>query len=532
MFVYFYRMENILDTMTKEQVAELVKNQENWIRELQLKLSAEEQKLSEKELKLSEKEQIISSKESEIAHLQFQIDQLNRLLFGAKRERFISKQEDGQTSLPFDIPETASAPVQKEEITYTREKKKRENHPGRMPLPEHLPVEEIVIEPKEDTSGMKCIGKEVTDKLELVPAKLYIKRYIRPKYARPEEGGVVIANLPIFPIEKGIAGPGLLSQIMVDKYVDHLPIYRQVQRFSREGIRIPSNTIDGWQDAISWLIQPLYESQKKLVLGQGYLQVDETPIRVLDPKVKGKCHRGYYWVYYSPIQKAVLYDYRQGRGREGPKEMLKDFKGYLQSDGYSVYDWFGKKEHISLLNCWAHARRYFDKAKDYDFKTASYILEQIQELYAVERTARDLGLSPEKRKELRLDKSLPLLNDLGKWMAANYSTFTPKSPMGQALQYVIPRWDNLIEYLKDGMLEIDNNLVENAIRPNALGRKNYLFAGSHLGAERAAMFYSFFGTCRKNDINPFEWLKKVLEIIPDYPANKLRELLPQNLILG
>jgi transposase len=438
-------------------------------------------------------------------------------------------------ALPFDIPETSPEP-ETEQISYTRQKKPRKNHPGRKPLPDHLPVEEIVLEPKEDTTDMKCIGKEVTDQLELVPAKLYIKRYIRPKYIKPEDEHQidhkgVIANLPSFPIEKGIAGPGLLAQIMVDKYVDHLPIYRQIQRFKREKVDIASNTINGWQDAISRLLFPLHEKQKQLVLGQGYLQVDETPIRVLDKKVKGKTHQGYYWVYNSPIQNAVLFDYRKGRGREGPKQMLKDFKGYIQSDGYKVYEWFGEKQDITLLNCWAHARRYFEKATKYNSKPAEYVMCEIQKLYAIERFARLMELSTEERKELRLEHALPILNDLGKWIAKNIKNYLPKNPMGEALSYTVKRWDNLLAYLYDGLLEIDNNLVENAIRPNALGRKNYLFAGSHDSAQRAAMFYSFFGTCKKYNINPFEWLKKVLEIIPDYPANKLQDLLPQNLKL-
>lgn len=494
------------------------------------RLESKNQKLaSEKKTLASEKRYLTS----EVHYLQYRIDQLNRMVFGAKSERFVSNETHGQQKLPFDIPEKEQADVETEEIKYTRKKRKRENHPGRTPLPDHLPVEETILKPEEDTTGMKFIGNEVTDKLGIRPAKLYIKRYIRPKYVIPADqdnltSKIVIADLPVFPIEKGIAGASLLAQIMVDKYVDHLPVYRQVQRFSREQIRIPSNTINGWQDAISRLMMPLFEKQKELVMGQGYLQIDETPIRVLDKNLKRKCHQGYYWVYNSPIQNSVLYDYRKGRGRAGPKEMLKDFKGYIQSDGYTVYDWFGKKAGITLVNCWAHTRRYFEKALEYDKKAAGYVLTQIQKLYAIERFARNMGLSPGERKDIRLEHALPILNELGKWMAENYSKYLPKSPMGEALQYTMPRWDNLLAYLYDGLLEIDNNLVENAIRPNALGRKNYLFAGNHKCAQRAAMFYSFFGTCKRNDINPFEWLKDVLERLPEHKANKLNDLLPQN----
>jgi transposase len=411
---------------------------------------------------------------SENQYLQFRLAQLNRLIFGAKRERFVSNETHGQMSLPFGAEEKPAEEQEKETITYTREKKARKNHPGRIPLPNHLPVEEIVLEPEEDTTGMKCIGREVTDQLELVPAKLFIKRFIRPKYIKPEDEETlthagIIARLSVFPVEKGIAGPGLLAQIMVDKYVDHLPIYRQVQRFARENVRIPANTINGWQDSISGLLQPLFEKQKQLVLGQGYLQVDETPIRVLDKDVKGKCHKGYYWVYNSPIQNAVIYDYRKGRGREGPKEMLKGFRGYLQSDGYNVYDWFGKKQKITLVNCWAHARRYFEKVQGYNREASEHVLTEIQKLYRIERFSRNVSHSPDERKAIRLEHALPILNRLGKWMAEEFKHTLPKSPMGEALQYTIPRWDNLLAYLYDGYLEIDNNLVENAIRPNALG---------------------------------------------------------------
>ena len=210
----------------------------------------------------------LSDTESRLAELQFQIDQMNRLLYGSKRERFIKNTDENQMTLPFDVEEEPQPEKQQETITYVRTKTKRVNHPGRMALPSHLPVEEIVIEPEEDTTEMKCIGREITDQLELVPAKLFIKRYIRPKYIKPEDEETlthkgVIAPLPVFPIEKGIAGPGLLAQIMIDKFVDHLPIYRQIERFKREGIKIPSSTLNGWQESVSNLLWPLYENLKR-----------------------------------------------------------------------------------------------------------------------------------------------------------------------------------------------------------------------------------------------------------------------------
>jgi transposase len=470
---------------------------------------------------------------SQISEMQFQLDQMKRLLFGSKRERFVKKQDENQMTLPFDAEQQEEPEKEKQVITYTREKKKRENHPGRLALPSHLPVKEIILEPEGDTTGMKCIGKEITDQLEYTPAKLHINRYIRPKYITGEDENLnqqgIIAQLPTFPIEKGIAGAGLLAQIMIDKFVDHLPVYRQIERFKRDKIKISSSTINGWQESVCNLLAPLYDTLKHRVLSQGYLQVDETPIQVLDKTKKGTTHRGYYWIYYSPLEKVVFFDYRHGRSREGPKKLLKNFAGYLQTDGYIVYDIFKDKKSITLLNCMAHARRGFEKALAYDKKKAEYALGEFQKLYAIEQQARQGNFTPEQRHKLRLDRSLPILNDFGKWIVETYKSVLPKSPMGQATGYCIPRWDNLIAYLHDGSLEIDNNLAENAIRPIALGRKNYLFAGSQRGAERAAMFYSFFATCKRNNVNPFEWLKHTLEVIPGYKVKKLTDLLPQNL---
>jgi transposase len=485
------------------------------------------------ELSKNQQDQICMM-ESQIHEMQFQIDQMKRLLFGAKRERFIPTKDDKQLTLPFEVKEEQAPEKELEVVSYVRSKKaKRDNHPGRLALPAHLPVEEIVIEPKEDTSEMKCIGKEVTDQLELIPAKLFIKRYIRPRYIKQaDEEGLkhegIIAELPEFPIEKGIAGPGLLAQIIVDKFVDHLPIYRQIARFKREKIDLSKSTLNGWQEAVCNLLEPLYDTLKNRVLSQGYLQVDETPIQVLDKSRKGKPFRGYHWIYYSPIEKTVLFDYRDGRSRAGPTQLLKNFKGYLQTDGYKVYDVFDRNADIVQLNCMAHARRGFDKALPYDNKNASYALTMFQKLYEIERRAREEGISPAERHALRLEEALPILNELGKWIANTYKTVLPKSPLGKALAYCIPRWDKLMAYLNDGMLEIDNNLAENSIRPIALGRKNYLFAGSDRGAERAAMFYSFFGTCLKNEVNPLDWLRHTLKVIPSYKVNRLTELLPQH----
>jgi len=293
-------------------------------------------------------EEKLQASEEKVKYLEFQLNELKRLIFGAKRERFISNAAVNQLTLPFEVeetPATENAPEQ-EKIAYTREKKKKENHPGRIDFPSHLPVVEIPIEPIESTEGLVCIGQEVTSELDYEPARLFVRKFTRNKYAKPDGEGILIGKLPSRPIEKGIPGPGLLSNIFVEKFVDHLPFYRQIERFKREGITIAASTIDSWTAQIADLIEPLYENLKRQVLGQGYLQVDETPIKVLDKNKKGTTHQGYYWVYNAPLQNAVFYDYRQGRGREGPAKLLENFKGYLQTDGYTVYDWFAKQPGI------------------------------------------------------------------------------------------------------------------------------------------------------------------------------------------
>lgn len=469
--------------------------------------------------------------EGEITHLKYQIEQLKRIAYGQKRERF-EKRNHPQPMLPFVMGEEQKQELAEEvveKITYER-RKKNTNHQGRKPLPEHLPVEEIEIYPEGDLSQMVCIGKEITEEIECEPARYYIRRFIRYKYAPKNGEGVLIGRLPSRTIDKCMAGPGLLASILVDKYVDHLPLYRQVQRFKRENIPIAPTTIEGWTKQSLDFLQILYDHLVKTTKSKGYLQADETPIKVLDKNRKGSCHQGYYWAYHSPLDKTVLFDYQPGRGKSASLNMLEDFKGYLQTDGYGVYDSIGESKDITHLNCWAHARREFDKALSNDKERAEKALSFIQFLYKVEREAREQQMTAAQRKELRLDKSLPVLNGFAKWMTEEMKNHNvlPKSPIGKAFGYSLSRWDKLSTYLYDGNLEIDNNLIENAIRPIALGRKNYLFAGSHEAARRAASIYSFFAICKKHDVNPYQWLKYVFENLMDTKVTELEKLYPQN----
>ena len=464
--------------------------------------------------------------------LQHELSQLKKIIYGSKQERFNSGVNPSQLSLPIEVEAIAERTlISSQEITYTRNKvvttEIKKDHPGRTKLPDHLERRIITIEPEGDTTGMKKIGEEITEELEYERGNLFVNRYVRPKYVMVDNT-FLIAPMIDRPLPKSIAGPALLSQIVIDKYVDHLPLYRQVERFKREGINIPESTISDWVSGTCKLITPLYTALVKQILESDYLHADETPIKVLDKKKKGETHRGYYWVYHNSVDHLVIFDYREGRGREGPMEILKDFKGHLQTDGYRVYDYFKDKPDITVIHCMAHARRMFFEAQGNDPERAMYAMEQIQKLYDIERRAKDQQLSMDKKLQLRINESVPILESLGIWMKEQYLQTLPKSAIGKALGYSIERWGELMAYTTDPKLNIDNNPVENSIRPVAIGRKNYLFAGSHEAAQRSAMLYSFMGTCKLNGINPAIWLTDILKRIASHPINRIAELLPHN----
>jgi transposase len=468
-----------------------------------------------------------------ITKLEHQLEQLLRHIYGQKSEKF--PVDPQQIKLGLEMPVAEAPEKKKETITYERTKRSSEsNHKGRLALPEHLPRVDEIIPPLEDVTGLKVIGQEITERLECDPGKLFVTRFIRYKYAKENNEGVIIADLPSSPIEKGRAGASVLALVVVQKYVDHLPLYRQIEQFKRMGVAIPSSTMSDWVKAGAELIAPLYQTLVKKILQSHYLQVDETRIQVMDRDEKArpnnlsgraKTHRGWYWTYRDPLTGLVFFDYHESRGRAGPSEMLKDFNGYLQTDGYEVYNRFDKKQ-ITHVHCMAHARRYFEQALDNDRELASHALKEIQNLYAVEKHCRENNYDIFQRLDLRQEKSVPVLQSIHLWLKEKITVVTPSSAIGKAIRYALPRWERLMLYAYDGRLEIDNNLVENSIRPIAIGRKNYLFAGSHQSAQNAAMFYSLLGTCKLKGVEPFSWLKNIFEVLPDYKANRLEELLP------
>lgn len=469
----------------------------------------------------------------QVASLTHQLEQLKKMIFGSRHERFVPAENPSQLSLNIQAEAIGQVSiVTATKVEYTRHSttitENKKEHPGRTKLPDHLERREIIVEPAEDVSQYKKIGDEVSEELEYEPGKLYVNRIVRPKYAKPDNGGIVTAPMIERPLPKAIAGAGLLANIVIEKYVDHLPLYRQMERFKREGVNIPYSTISDWTGATCTLIMPLYEALKKMVLQSNYLHADETPIKVLDKDKKGTTHRGYFWVYQNSVDMLVLFDYREGRGREGPEEMLKDFKGHLQTDGYPLYDFFKQQQGITVMHCMAHARRMFFDALKNDPARAQYALEQFALLYNIERKAKVQSFNTNERMQLRQTEALPVLLKLGQWMKQEYLKVPPKSAIAKALGYSIGRWEELKVYTTDGKLNIDNNPVENSIRPVAVGRKNYLFAGSHEAAKRSAMLYSLLGTCKLHAINPIVWLTDVLKRINSHPINQIQDLLPQN----
>ncbi len=468
--------------------------------------------------------------------LKQQVIWFRRQLFGQKSEKLSEVSEEVEQMVlnlfdePVEIPAIKEAET--EEISYSRAKPNK----NRNPIPDSLFCEEVIIEPSEEEKTCSCcgsekveIGREENKVLDIIPQQIFARNYIRPKYACkkcPEEG-VVIAPTPARPIDKSIAESGLLAYVMVSKYIDHLPLYRLEQIFTRYNIRIPRSTMSGWVDQIHQMLEPLLFEMRALILASNYIQADETTIKVQEknPKKKDKkCHLGYLWPYTDGEN--ILFEYKAGRGREGPLKFLGEFNGYLQTDGYAGYNEVVKRNGITHLVCWAHVRRKFFEASDYDSEKANIVLKAIGKLYAIEKTCRENSFTDEERYTVRQEKAPPILKRIKELLDGYLLVTIPRSPMGKAVTYALNYWHKLDTYLLDGKLEIDNNRIENKIRPVALGRKNWLFAGSQAGAERAALFYSLFGTCAINGVNPFDYLKDVLQRVNTHPQNRIQELLP------
>ncbi|HAT6820654.1 TPA: IS66 family transposase [Legionella pneumophila] len=461
----------------------------------------------------------------------------------AQQQRFSRSSESNvlQMELQFDEAEAIPAAELPEEentvtITYTR------NKPKRQTLPDDLPREVIEHDIPEQDKQCVCgclkqrIGEEVTEQLEIIPAQLKVIAHVRPKYAcnRCDEG-VSIAPMPRLFLPKSMAAPSLVAHTIVSKYQNHLPLYRQEKIWEGMGIHIPRNTACGWVIHAAEVCMPMREALISALLTSHYLQADETPLQVMNEPGRNNTSNSYMWVYQSakPDKKVILFDYRETRQALWPKEILSGYQGYLQTDGYSGYDWVNQHPDIIHLGCMAHARRPFAELVKLAKTTGKshQAVAFFQKLYAIEKQAKVEKLSPEQRHQLRLSKALPILNEMEQWLEQSIRHAVPQSKLGNALAYMQQRWKELNHYLLDGILEIDNNAIENQIRPFALGRKNWLFAATPNGAHASALFYSLIATANANGCNPFDYLRALFQNIRacrnQHDYNKL---LPFNLM--
>lgn len=454
---------------------------------------------------------------------------LKRQMFGQKSERFIPDVQ--QLGFALGVAQKPVV-VSTQSIQYKRQsvQQKPEGH-GRGLMPTHLPIEDVVIEPLEDVTGLERIGEEVSWEYDYEPGCLKIKRYRRPKYVRrgETEDAVLMAALPPRPIEKGNAGPGLMARVVVDKYLYHLPLDRQRRKFAVEdGVEIAESTLCDMVRQTAFWIGPLYTRLVGEVLSASYLQADETPIPVQVRTTKRKTHRGFFWVYRDPLTKVVIFDYRKGRGREGPTEMLKEFSGVLQVDGYEGYNQVIAQRGLVRAACMAHVRRKFEQAMESDSKRGEQALSAISAWFEEESRAKEAGLDFAQRLAMRREQVVSSMDAFQDWLKTEGANVLPKSPMGMAIAYALNQWPGFVPFMTDGRIEFSNNLIENAIRPVALGRKNYLFMGSHEAAQRTAVIYSLIATATAFKIDPFRYFKDLLTRLPAAKNTDIDKFLPQN----
>jgi transposase len=489
-------------------------------------------------------QQLLGEKDETITKLKQQIEMLQRRIWGKSSERYINEDPlqrkldfEGLDLLPEEKELATSAQEEIEEYKTIRVIEKGKSHPVRKPLPESLPREECHIYPENiNLENWTELEPEITEVLERETARWYVRRIIRHKYALKDksqdvEKQIVTAPMPVLPIAKSYAGATVLADIIIDKYVNHLPFYRQIQMFKQQGISIAPATINGWFQNVADLMRPTYYRLKELVLDSDYIQSDETTIPIINNE-KQTTIKGYIWMIRAVMGNLVFFHYDHGsRAQKVALQLFKDFQGVIQTDGYAVYDIYENKKGVLPIGCWAHARRKFEEALAEDKARASYALEQIGLLYDVERRADQQQLSYEDRADLRSRLSYPIMVAFEKWLLNQYPKVLPKGRIGKAIRYTYHIYHKLTRYHLDGRLKIDNNLGENAIRPIALGRKNWLFCGNHDAAENAAIMYSMLGCCKASEVNFRDWLVYFLNNIHSYDndySKDLAELLPHN----
>jgi transposase len=404
----------------------------------------------------------------------------------------------------------------------------------RLRTPDHLEVVRQVLEPelvRAEPDQWKKIGEEVSRRLDYQPGKFFWQETVRPKYVRlgRRELPPVIAAAPAQVADHGLVAPGLLAQILVAKYCDHLPFYRQEQIFQqRHGVFISRQQMVQWTGQSVRLLSAISDFLKKQLRQSRYVQVDETPVRYQDPDLPGRCGQGYLWAASVPGH-AVVYEWHASRAARCLDSLLgSGYQGKLQSDGYSAYPAFVKNKAVELFGCWAHARRGFFEAQEQAPKVAGWILNQIGQMYGWERQLRLSRAGPALRQAHRRAHSRMVVERCYRALHVLRPRYLPQSPMGQAISYALNQWPALERFLNHGEVEIDNNLVENAIRPTAIGKKNWLFFGSEDAGQRSAVIYTLIENCRRHGVEPYTYLKNVLERLPTTTNQEVGQLTPLN----
>ena len=497
--------------------------------------------LEQKDLQIQELTKKLESTQLTMKKLQHQIEQLLRRVYGKRSEKIDPRQmvfaSFFKEVLDQPAPQTQPEIIPEQTVVRSKPRAVKRNHPGRIPIPDHLERVEILLDIPEEKKicpetgkPLKKIGEEISEKLEYRPRKLIVNVYIRPKYASPDsiaagDVGIITAHMPDHPIEKCKADVGLLSHIIVSKFADHLPLYRQDAIFEREGVNIPRGTQTSWMMQIYEAIRPLENELKRAILESKILFTDDSIIP-LQVKGNGKVKKARLWVYVrgGPGPPICVYDFSPDRSKKRPLDFLGVYRGYIHADAYSGYDELFRMEGIIEVACWVHARRKFDEAVSSRPLEATEILSRIAQLYKLEDRLAEM--SPEDRAWERQQHAKPVIDGIFARLEEMKPSVTPSEPLMTAITYALNQRKALYRYLENGWLKPDNNTSENAIRPLALGRKNWMFAGSERGGRATALFLGLIQSCKACGVNPWVYFDDMLRRVMSHPVNSLKELLP------